>query len=242
MNTKMKVLSLALVGAFGYAGSAMAECPAGPDQANGGAWSSAPVFQGTVAISTPGYSSTECKLDSTIASGASGAAFATVQDDSPEAEPSYRAAFILNADSLTNQSLLQGVNVFSANSTANGKSVFFSIFGDGAGGRTLGYFVADADQASGLVSGAAPLAAGENHIEFKLTTGASGAGSFTLWVNSNTEASPTIPAINVSNDAAKIDTAFVGLAAPSSQYVDAFAGTAVSFDQFDSRRTTFIGY
>ncbi len=30
MNTKMKVLSLAIVGLFGFAGSALAACPAGP--------------------------------------------------------------------------------------------------------------------------------------------------------------------------------------------------------------------
>jgi len=242
MNTKMKALSLALVGLAGFAGSAMAACPAGPDIAHGGAWSGAPVFQGTVAISTPGLASTECKMDSAINASASGAAFATVEDDSPTAEPSYRASFIIDADTLTNQSLLQGVTIFSANSTANGKSVFFSIFGDGAGGRTLGYFVADSSQPSGLVSGAATLAAGENHVEFKLLTGASGAGNFTLWVNSNVEASPTIPAVAVTNDAYTVDTTFVGLAAPSTQYVTAFAGTAVSFDQFDSRRTLFIGY
>ena len=37
MNTKMKLLSLALVGLCGFAGSAMAACPAGPTTADGGA-------------------------------------------------------------------------------------------------------------------------------------------------------------------------------------------------------------
>jgi hypothetical protein len=48
MNTKMKVLSLALIGAFGYVGSAAAgTCPAGPTVPEGGAWTSSFVAGGS---------------------------------------------------------------------------------------------------------------------------------------------------------------------------------------------------
>jgi hypothetical protein len=238
MNTKMKLLSLALVGLCGFAGSAMAACPAGPAIANGGAWSAAPTFQGALAIATPGLAGTECRLDSTINAGAGGAAFAYVEDDSPTTENRYRASFIIDADSLASQSLLQTANVFSAVSQANGVAVYFSIFGSGSN-RVLGYFVKDTSQTSGLYVGSAPLATGENHVEFDLQIGSP--GSFTLWVNSNTEASPTIPQHAITNTGT-IDTAFLGLSAPSPQFVTSFAGTAVQFDQFDSRRQTFIGY
>lgn len=237
MNAKMKVLTLALLGLAGYAGSAVAGCPASPTPP----WTAAPVFQGAVAIASPGYATTACRLDSTIQAGASGAAFATVQDDSPATEPRYRASFIINADTLTNQGLLAGVQVFSATSSATGAGVWLSIFGDGAGNRFLGYFAKDANEASGVYANSTPLAAGENHVEFDLQVGA--AGSITLWVNNNVEGTPTVAAHAVDNSAlVGIDTAFVGLAAPTPQYVTAFAGTAVGFDQFDSRRATFIGF
>lgn len=241
MNTKMKVLSLALIGAFGYVGSAAAgTCPAGPDVGNGGAWTAAPTFQGTLAIATPGFASTSCRLDSAISAGAGGAAFATVQDDTPAAEPRYRAQFSVDVNTLANQSLLAGVQVFSA-TAANGATIWMSIFGDGAGAHFLGYFVKDADRPSGVLSGSTPLAAGVNVVEFDLQVAA--AGSIALWVNNNVEGTPTVPAQTVNNAAAVgIDTAFLGLASPTPQYVTAFPGTAVGFDQFDSRRQTFIGF
>jgi len=239
MNTKMKVLSLALLGLCGYAGSAMADCPSGPTVAEGGAWTAAPTFQGTLGIVTPGYSGTECHLESKISAGAGGAAFAYVQDDSPAAESRYRAHFIVNVDALSNQALLATANVFSAVS-ANGVAVYFSVYGNGSGGHRIGYFVTDSSQASGLSVGSAELASGENHVEFDLKVGSP--GSFTMWVNSNTEASPTIPTVQVTNANQQIETAYLGLSAPSPQFVSAHAGTAVGFDQFDSRRQTFIGY
>ena len=57
MNAKMKVLSIALVGLCGFAGSAMAACPAGPTTAEGGAWTSKAVLPpstSALAIATPG--------------------------------------------------------------------------------------------------------------------------------------------------------------------------------------------
>jgi hypothetical protein len=237
MNTKMKVLALALLGLAGYAGSAVAGCPSSPVPP----WTAAPVFQGTVAIVAGGLDGSACRLDSSIAAAASGAAFATVEDDTPAGEVRYRAQFMVNLDNLTSQSLLAGVQLFSATNTANGTSIWLTVFGDGSGNRFLGYFVKDTSQASGVYSNSTPLAAGANRVEFDLQTGAAGAGGITFWINNTTEGSPTVPTHNVTNDAYTIDTAFVGLAAPTPQYVTAFSGTTVGFDRFDSRRQTFIG-
>jgi hypothetical protein len=98
MNTKMKVLSLAMFGLVGtaFAGSAAAVCPASPVPP----WTAAPALQGTVVIADGGLAGTECRMDSTIDAGGSSAAFATVQDDSPATETQYRAQFIVDLDAL----------------------------------------------------------------------------------------------------------------------------------------------
>jgi hypothetical protein len=229
------ILAIGALAAFGFASSAFAQCPDSPTPP----WSGAPTFQGALAIAEGGLADTSCHLNSTINNGAGGAAFATVQDDTPEAEPRYRAQFVINADSLTNQSLLAGVTVFTASSEDNGIGVRFTVFGNGSGGRTLGYFVQDGDQPSGVNSGSAALVAGENTIEFDLPVG--DASQFRLWVNNGDEAAATAQR-TVNNSAfVGVDTAFLGLAAPTPQYVTAHGGTAVQFDEFDSRRSSFIG-
>lgn len=224
------------LGALAFASSAFAQCPSSPVPP----WSAAPSFQGATEIVAGGMAGTSCRLNSRINAGAGGIAFAQVQDNTPAAEPRYRAQFLMNADALSNQALLANATVFSAASSVTGPAVRFTVFGDGAGGKFLGYFVQNSAEASGVSTGSVALAAGENSIEFDLQVGAS--GSFTLWVNNGNEGSPTVPAIAVNNaSAVGVDTAFLGLAAPSPQFVSAHAGANVGFDEFDSRRQTFIG-
>src|SRR6478735_10820262 len=73
MNAKMKVLSLALVGLCGFAGSAMAVCPAGPTTPDGGAWTSAVTQPSAAAspavVAVPGLDGSECKLTTALAVG-----------------------------------------------------------------------------------------------------------------------------------------------------------------------------
>ncbi len=235
MNTKMKVLSLALIGAFGYAGVASAACPTSAVPP----WSGEYVFQGTTAIASPGYAGTECRLDSTLNAGAGGIAGAAVTWNGAAVEPRYRAHFIINADSLTGQGLFDAVQIFTATSNSAGQGVDFAIFGSGAS-RSLAYTVRNDANPTGVETGVAPLAAGENHVEFDFQIGAN---DFNLWVNNNNPSAPT-KTIAVNNNAAMtgIDSASLGLAAPAPQYVQHFGGVAVGFDQFDSRRQNFIGY
>jgi hypothetical protein len=229
MNAKMKVLALALLGLAGYAGSAAASCPSSPVPP----WTAVAALGGTATIVAPGYATTACHLDTAITGDATG--FATVEDDTPAAEPRYRAAFIINADNLANQGLVSAAYIFTATSAAGGNPpISLSIIGDGAGGRLVSYNVSTSGTA---VVGSVPLAAGENHVEFDLDYTN---GNFSIWVNNNVEASPnfTTPIAGTGT----VDTAFLGLATGTPDYLANYTGTTVGFDQFDSRRSTFIGF
>src|SRR5688500_18951669 len=77
MSAKRKVLSLALIGAFGYVGSAAAGTgPAGPTVPDGGAWTSSFVSPGSAfALTTGGLepaSPSACKATSAIAGSLAG--------------------------------------------------------------------------------------------------------------------------------------------------------------------------
>lgn len=235
MNTKIKLLSLALMGLVGYsfAGAAAAACPSSPVPP----WDSVAAFQGAAMIASPGYAGTECRLDSTINAGAGGAASGQV-NWTGAVEPRYRAQFIINANNLTGQGLLDTVSIYSSGSTSAGDAVEFTIFGNGTA-RNLGYSVRNDANPSGYETGVVALAAGENRVEFDFQIGSN---NFQLWVNNTVAGTPT-KTVAVANGAAMtgIDTTYLGLAGPSPQYVQHFAGKAVGFDQFDSRRTSFIG-
>lgn len=231
MNAKMKVLSLALLGLAGYAGSAVAGCPSSPVPP----WTAVAALGGTAQIVAGGYAGTTCRLDSALTGDAT--SFATVEDDTPAAEPRYRAQFIIGADNLTNLGLVDAAYIFTANSSS-GPQVLLSIVGDGAGGHLVSYNVPDTNAAGGSDVGSVALQAGENHVEFDLDN----SGHFSLWVNNNNEASPDFTTSTFANGGATIETAFLGLAGPTPSFVSGFNGVAVGFDQFDSRRQTFIGF
>lgn len=237
MNTKMKVLALALVGLAGYAGSAVAGCPGSPVPP----WTANAPFQGVTQIASPGLDGTPCRLDSQISAGASGFASAVVEDDTPTAEPRYRASFMINVDALAAPTLITTTNVFSATSAATGGGINLGIFGDGSGAWRLSYILVDASNPSGFFAGSVPLTAGSKHVEFDLPVSA--ASTFQLWMENNVEASPDITQANINNSAiVGIDSAFLGLAAPSDGFVTTYATMNAQFDRFDSRRTTFIGF
>ena len=61
-----------------------------------------------------------------------------------------------------------------------------------------------------------------------------------LRINNNVEASPDFT--TAITGTGTVDTAFLGLATATPDYLTAFTGTTVGFDQFDSRRSTFIGF
>jgi hypothetical protein len=249
----MKVLSLALVGLCGFAGSAFAVCPAGPTTADGGAWSSKTVLPASSALSiiTPGLDGTECKLSSSL--GASASAIAAVQDDSPNAEPRYRAQFMVDPSAVGNFGTTDLVQLFTANSsvvypaTGGRRQVLVVNLTPGAAGAKRLTFVASCDNAATnnrCFSSSADLPATPTRVEVDLQIGAS--GTVRYWVNAAAGTSEPTPTGSVTVTGGNagwvgVDTALLGLTAPSPTFKNNHATQAVTFDAFDSRRTTYIG-
>jgi hypothetical protein len=251
MNTKIKVLSLALVGLCGFAGSAMAACPAGPTTADGGAWTSKSVLPpstSTLAISTPGLDATECALSASL--GPSTTASAFVRYDHAASEPNYRFQFLVDTTALSSFSATDNVVVFQAPSTttANGfnRLLRVSLVG-GPSGSKRARFIAQCGTGTFTCAQtfATDLIAGVNRIEGKLTVGAGAAGSLSYWVNAaagTTEPAASGTIANLDNAAwGGVSAATLGLTAPSAAFKTNHPTQVVKFDRFDSRRQTYIG-
>lgn len=254
MNAKMKVLSLAMVGMFGYAGAAAAACPTGPTVADGGAWTSATELpdhaSSPLAIASPGLDASACKLNTQLQAGNITAA-STVRYNHAASEPSYRFQFLVDNSNLTAFGTTDNVVLFQAPATtaANGFNRLLRVtLVPGPAGAKRIRFVAQTG-AGTFTTGqtfATDLAPGVNRIEGKLTVGAGAAGSLTYWVNAapgTTEPAASGTIANLNNAAwGGVSAAILGLAAPSQSFADAHGGQIVSFDTFDSRRQTYIGY
>jgi hypothetical protein len=260
MNAKMKVLSLALVGLCGYAGSAMAVCPAGPAVADGGAWTQKYINGGTSAMSivTPGDDGSECRLQ--VSLGNNGGAQAQVMDDTPADEPHYRAQFVLDATNLSGANGGSQAAIFGANASAAHAGVLtmvkINFSGSGGGSTTAGKRVIIRAACEGGTGGTCgspaftlPNQTGANRIEIDLVKGADGVGTLRYWItdaagSAGSDASPTgTITLTGGNDGwAGVDKAFLGMASPTTAYRSVNTDTTAFFDQFDSRRTTFIGH
>lgn len=233
------MLGLGALAAFGFASSAFAQCPTSAVPP----WSSQSAIGGAVAIVSGGYDGTSCRMTATLTSTLTTAS-AFVRDNTPADEPRYRGQFLINADNLTGQTLTQSVKIFSAatDAPANGVSevIRFTTFGNIAGTvRTLGIFTACASDPSGQCSASITLPAGTNRVEFDWQKGAS--GLLNVWLNNTTEASPD-RTISVNNSAwGGVDFAVLGLSTASAGFRSGQTNRAVGFDEFDSRRQTFIG-
>jgi hypothetical protein len=253
MNAKMKVLSLALVGLCGYAGSALAVCPTDPALPIG-AWTSKTVTSATWAITTPGLASTACKLDVAINVGAFANAKVFVTDDSPVDEPRYRARFYFNISALTGLTLAnQQSRIFTASATTPPPStipaeVSIALFGSPPT-NAIRLAVANATQPSmfTLITAVLPASAsGTYYVEFDLTqSNVTPANNFRYWVadaaTATSDASPTGTATVDTTGWSGVTTANLGLFGTSAGFRTAVAGQVLSVDQFDSRRQTFIG-
>lgn len=229
------VLALA---ALGFASTSFAQCPASAVPP----WSGQTITQGAVAIVAGGYDGTACRMTSVLNAGASGFAAGTVRDDTPANEARYRAQFFMNADAVVNQQAFASVQVFSAQSAAahlNSNSIIRVSMSGGAN-KVLNIITANEGAAGNITTTAVPLAAGTNRIEMDWTLGA--AGSLRVWVNNTTEGTPTATLSNLNNtNWVGVDRVNLGLAAANNLFRTSHAGQAVGFDEFDSRRQTFIG-
>lgn len=255
MNAKMKVLSLAMMGMFGYAGAAVAGCPAGPTPPDGGAWTSEFVTTGSAFTIVPGglepNTPSACKATSALASSL--AAAATVTDDTPANEPSYRFQFLVDPTAFGSFGLTDSVVLFRANAAAaaNGSNNMLTVYlVAGSGGSYRVRFNASCSNAANgyhcAQSMSTDLPAGVTRIEGKLTTGAGAGGQLDYWVNAaqgTTEPAPTGTIPGLDNAAwVGVDRAILGLSGPTSSFKNAHASQAAAFDAFDSRRVTYIGW
>jgi len=247
----MKALSLAVLGlaGLGFGANAFAVCPTNLLKTDNpaGAWDAKSVLGGTLAISAGGFNTTSCKLDAVLTSAGPGSAF--VRDNTPTAEPHYRARFFVNVDTLTGMNTIQSVKVFSANTDTPflsiGEAIKLSVSGNLQGtAKNLNIVISSQGAPSNIVSDSKPLAAGVNSIQIDWVKGA--AATVKVWVNSSTEASPTGTYTGLNTNGWVVDYAVMGLSTASPGFRNGAApapaqlNKIVSFDEFDSRRTSFI--
>lgn len=254
MNTKMKLLSLALIGLCGYAGSALAVCPTDPAQP-AGAWSSKAVSQANLAIAANpgmGLDTSACRLQVSLNQASALFAKAIVTDTSPANEAHYRARFYIDTTEITGlTSVLRGAKIFNASATSgpasvSGEMVAISLNGS-TGAPTLIFTVGDTTQGSGFrqISVPLPVANGSNRVEFDLTQGAS--ATFRYWVTAasatSADATPTATVSGINNTGwSGVKQASLGLFVANNGWrANYSAANHIYLDEFDSRRQTFIG-
>lgn len=249
MNTKMKSLSMAVIGLVGFAaaGSAMAQCPASLTPP----WTAVSALSGTATSQTGGYDTTACRLRTALNQNASAAAKAFVLDGTPASELRYRAQFIVDASGITltaaNRTAVV-LNVLGAAAPAGGTNNLVQMVLRGTGSAPgLRILAGDTNQASKYqqIDVLLPNPTGANRVEIDLTIGAT--ATLRYWVTNaatvTTDAAPTgtLSALNNSGWTG-VDQVFLGLATASTFWRQNFTNTNyVYFDQFDSRRQTFIG-
>lgn len=227
------------LGALAFASSAFAQCPSSPVPP----WSSQSVLGGTVAIVAGGYDGTSCRMNAQITVNGPGVN-AFVRDNTPANEPRYRAQFLINVDTLTGLNSIQSAKIFGASTDAAHLAlsdvVRLSVFGNLAGtSKVLGIFAVCEGQTGNQCSATTALAAGVNRIEIDWQKSAT--GSLRVWVNNSNEASPTVTLNGNNNGWGGVDFATLGLANASPSFRANQLNRAVGFDEFDSRRQTFIG-
>lgn len=243
----MKALSLAVLG-LGFGANALAACPTDVAQPIG-AWSSKVQSGGTVTIATPGYAGTQCLMVSTLTVN-NAFAQATAVDTTPVDENQYRARFYVNTDNVTTIGAFDAVQLFTANSAASFPAtnptiqiLRLSLLGGGATGRQLGIIAACNNGGGNTCSATAPLpASGTSTIEVQVIMGASATVNY--WVNSNTSGTPTGSVTVTGGNAGWVGPteARLGLAGPTLGFRTNHLNQGVNFDEFDSRRSTFIGF
>jgi hypothetical protein len=240
MNAKMKVLALALLGLAGYAGSAVASCPTSPVPP----WSSVTALSGSAfQIATGGLDGSTCKATASI--GQSLGAIASVTDDTPNAEPSYRFQFLIDPNAFGNFGGTDFITIFRANTTTavggNQNGLTVSLVPGPSGAKRV-RFNAACDSGRCAVSDSTDLSTSTfTRIEVELTQ-----STMNYWINAaqGTTQPPQTGTLALGDTSAYggVDKGILGLSGPSSAFKNAHHDQAVGFDTFDSRRTTYIGW
>ena len=258
---KKTLMAGALLASLTWMGSAVAGggCPATPD-----AWDvSNAANGGTLAVTAGGALSTACKL--TVTNGPNNNGIATVRDDmATPGEPRYRARFYVDTQNLVGNmaGATQRVKAFVAanpNNTYAGTNqapnAVMQIFlvGLDAGGLRLGGFCrslggngdrtrfGDNQDGNPGTGDLLSLQDGWNSIEVEIVIG-NGDGACRIWVNNSTEGSPNWEVTGINNaDWVGIERSNIGFTGSTIPFATNHSAAQVHFDEFDSRRSTFIG-
>ncbi|MFV0542734.1 MAG: hypothetical protein ACK5L8_03485 [Marinicella pacifica] len=230
-------------------------CPATPD-----AWDVTDVRNGGgLSITNTGAAGTDCKL--TVTSGPNSNGIATVHDDMPSAETSYRARFYVDASNVMANSTApqQRVKSFvalnldqmvdtSIDIRARPALLQMFIVGEAGNAARLGGFCRDLNSngnrarfGGGSNPGNVSLQSGWNVIEVEIKVGA-GTGECRIWVNNNVEASPDWEQTGMDNALmVGVKRANIGIIGSTPDYPTVLGSEEIHYDEFESRRQTFIG-
>jgi len=250
---------LKIIGACGLLGLSVntyAQCPASPLPA----WDAVNASNGgTLTITDTGAAGTLCKM--TVTQGPNNSGKATVRDDMDTAESRYRARFYIDASNMLSNNTAgnERVKIFTATNfdttvgtgiDVNGRPALMQMFvvGQGGGNARLGGFCRDLNSdgnrarfGNGTNPGTVPLQAGFNVVEIEVLVGA-GSGACRIWVNNNTEGSPNWEKTNVDNNLmVGVKRGNIGNIGATIPYATALGSLEMHFDEFESRRQTFIG-
>ena len=267
---KMKALAVAVLGLAGIGSAMAATCPTAVTTAGstspggGGAWTSQLLTaDASLNIVSPGLDGTNCALALSI--GASSNSRSYVQDGSPQNEQRYRARFYFSPANLTGFTTSNQTVILSRTNDTSGPAQFTSdelvVRLAGGSPASVRFFVSDANSPSGATQVSVPLptsASNSYRIEFDLQIGSgttntshgcdatpATGGCLRAWVtDAATASSDTAPDVSATiNNAgwSGAKTAFLGLSSGSANFRSLQATKVLTFDEFDSRRQTFIG-
>ncbi len=251
---------LKIVGACAFLGlsiNSYAQCPDPSttwdttNQANGGTYTTP---------NTGGANGSTCMLS--VVQGPNNNGIATVRDDMSPAETRYRARFYVDASELMSQST-GGAHRFKAFVAGNGTNAVpvniddkarpavlqMFIVGQAGNAARLGGFCRDLNSdgnrarfGDGVNPGTVALQTGFNVVEVEIVMGA-GTGACRIWVNNNVEGSPNWEQTGIDNNLlVGVERTNIGSTGSTQAYADLAGAPVTNFDEFESRRQTFIGF
>jgi hypothetical protein len=233
---------------------ALAACPSDPLRANGGAWSAKSVIQASMNVVSGGLVGTACRLQVGFATSPSTIAKAFVSDTSPRVEPRYRARFYIDTTEVSvlgvSGATLRIFSVAGSSYPNGGRSDMVDVTLVGAQPAPFVKFDVADITAKGLYNTVIvplPVSRGANRIEIDLSVGKNNPNGLRYWVNAagdgSTDANPTgVLAIADNTAWGGINQANLGAITASTIYLTTTSPLQhLYFDEFNSRRQSFIG-
>ena len=258
----MKLLKIASACALmGLSASVLA---GGPPTCTGttDAWDTTNQVNGAAfTVAGPGANNTSCAFE--VTQGPNNNGIATVRDDMSPAEPSFRARFYVDATNMIDNATApqERIKVFVAGNPATAvdpgvdsraRPALMQMFlvSNAANEVRLGGFCRDFNSdgararfGDGTNPGTVGLSTGWNVVEVQIVVGAgSNDGVCRIWVNNDTEGSPNWEQTGVDNASmAGVARSNIGSTGATQVYATNLGTQVLRFDEYESRRQTFIG-